>query len=102
MIEITSELFSLVAIESKHSWTYISYQKFNRINSNNLEEIEDDEKEPIDIEFIRQKADPYNGKIAFDFSWLDVQEKNEEDINLVSLIESLQKQADEESFQKSN
>ena len=48
-------------------------------------------KEPINIEFTEQKADPYNDENDIDFRWSDVQEEFEEDIALVNFIESLNK-----------
>ena len=64
----------------------------------NLEENDEEEKEPVDLEFAEQKADPYNDENAIDFRWSDVKEEDEEDIALANFNKSLQKQADEESF----
>ena len=47
-----------------------------KYNSNSLEENDEEEKEPIDLEFAEQKTDPYNEEIAIDFRWLDVQEED--------------------------
>ena len=63
----------------------------------NLEENDEEEKEPVDLEFAEQKADPYNDENAIDFRWSDVKE-DEEDIALANFNKNLQKQADEESF----
>ena len=41
-------------------------------NSNNFEENEEEEKEPINIELTEQKADPYNDENAVDFKWSGV------------------------------
>ena len=71
-----------------------------KYNSNSSEENDEKEKEPIDLEFAEQKADPYNDENAFAFKWSDVKEEDEEDIVLAYFIESLQKQTDEEIFQK--
>ena len=66
-----------------------------------MEENDEEEKEPIDIEFTEQKSDPYNDENTIDFRWSDVQEEeDEEDTTLAHFIESLQKQTDEEIFQK--
>ena len=69
--------------------------------NNNLEENEE-EKELINIELSEQKANPYNDENAIDFRLSNVQEEDEEDIVLTNFIENLQKQTDEENFQKSN
>ena len=65
--------------------------------SNNLEE---NEEEAIDIEFTEQKADTDNDENVIDFRWSDVKGEEKEDIAKAKLIESLQKQADEEIFPK--
>ena len=54
-------------------------------NLNNLEENDEEEKEPIHIELNEGKTDPYNDENAIDFRWSDVQ-KNEEDIDLANFI----------------
>ena len=59
-----------------------------KYKSNNLEENDEEEKEPIDIELTEQKINPYNDENDIDFKWSDV--KEEEDIALTSFIESLQ------------
>ena len=69
-------------------------------NSNNLEENDEEEKEPINIELTEQKTKPYNDENAIDFKWSGVQEEDEEDIALANFIENLQKQTDEEIFSK--
>ena len=67
---------------------------------NSLEENDEEEKEPIDIELTEQKKTaPYNYENAIEFRWSGVQE-DEEDIALANFIESLQKQTDEEIFPK--
>ena len=38
-----------------------------KYNSNNLEENDEEEKEPINIELTEQKIDPYNDENAIDF-----------------------------------
>ena len=45
-----------------------------KYNNNYLEENDEEEKEPINIEFTEQKTDPYNDENAIDFKWSDVQE----------------------------
>ena len=59
-------------------------------------------KEPIDIEFAEQKADPYNDENGFDFKWSDVQEEDEEDIALANFIEIYKSKLIKNFFQKSN
>ena len=49
---------------------------------------------------LSKKKDPYNDENAIDFKWPGVQEEDEEDIALVNFIENLQKQTDDENFQK--
>ena len=63
-----------------------------------MDENDEEEKEPINIDLTEQKTDPYNDENAIDFRWSDVKEENEIDIALTSFIESLQKQTDEENF----
>ena len=65
-----------------------------------MEENEDEEKEPIIIQFTEQNTDFDNNENAIDFRWSDVKEEDEEDIALANFIESLQKQTDEENFLK--
>ena len=65
-----------------------------KYNSNNLEENDEEKKEPITIEFTEQKTDPNNAENAIDFKWSGVQEEDEKDITLVNFSESLQKQSD--------
>ena len=66
--------------------------------SNNSEENDEEEKEPINIEFTEQKIDPYNDENAIDFKLSGVKEEDEENIALDNFIESLQKQTDEENI----
>ena len=73
-----------------------------KYNRNRLEVNEEEEKEPINIEPTEQKTEPYNDENAINFRWSYVTEEDEEDIALANFIESLQKQTDEENFQKSN
>ena len=54
-------------------------------NCNDLEESEEKEKEPIDIDFTEQKAGPEN---TTDFRLSGVQEGDEEDIALTNFIEN--------------
>ena len=44
-----------------------------KYNGNCSEENDEEEKEPIDIEFTGQKAGPYNDENAIDFRWSGVQ-----------------------------
>ena len=73
-------------------------------NSNNLEENDEKEKEPIYIELTDQKTDPYNVENSIGFKWSDLTEEDEEDIALANFIESLKKKQTDEKFffQKSN
>ena len=54
----------------------------------------------MSVEFTEQKADTDNDENVIDFRWSDVKGEDEEDIAKAKLIESLQKQADEEIFPK--
>ena len=51
------------------------------------------------LSLLSKKTDPYNYENGIDFKWTDVKEEDE-DIALVSFIEGLQKQTDEEIFSK--
>ena len=73
-----------------------------KYNSKNLEEKDEEEKNPINIELTEQKSDLYNDENAIDYKLLGVQEEDEEDIALANFIESFQKQTNKENFQKSN
>ena len=77
-MEIASKLFWLVVKYSRNTrgkyillkcWTLVFQlkPKFNRINSNNSEGNEDEEKEPIDIEFAEKNSGPENDEIIIDF-----------------------------------
>ena len=78
-----------------HNVSYISLQKILatgrpvakiliKYNKNNLEEHDEEDREPIHIELNEGKTDPYNDKNTIDFRWSDV--KNEKDIALVNFI----------------
>ena len=71
-----------------------------KYNSNNLEENDEEENEPINIELTDHKINPYNDENAIDSKWSDLTEEDEEDIALTYFIESLQMQTDEEIFQQ--
>ena len=62
-----------------------------KYNNNNLEENDEEEKEPISIELTDQKADPYNDKNSINSKWSDLTEEDEEDVVLANFIESLKK-----------
>ena len=78
-MEVTLKLSDLVGMQSKRTnliyifhksfgkWSS-SCQNFNQYNNNNLEEKDEEEKQPINIEFTEQKADPYNDENAIDFN----------------------------------
>ena len=69
-----------------------------KYNSNNLEENDEEEKEPIDIEFTEQKAGPENDENVIDFKWSDVQEENQKHIAKANFIKILQKYTNEEIY----
>ena len=71
-----------------------------KYKNNNLEEIDEEEKEPINIELTDKKTEPYNVENYIDSKWSDLTEEDEEDIALANFIESLKKQTDEEIFPK--
>ena len=54
-----------------------------------MEENDEEEKEPINIELTDQKTDPYNDENSIDSKWSDLTEEDEEDIALANFIESL-------------
>ena len=60
-----------------------------KYNNNNLEENDEEEKEPINIELTDQKIDPYNDENSIDSRLSDLTEEDEKDIALANLIESL-------------
>ena len=68
--------------------------------NNRLEENDEEEKEPINIELTEQKTDPYNDENAIDSKWPDLTEEDEEDIALANFIESLNKANWWENFSK--
>ena len=45
-----------------------------------MEENDEEEKEPIDFEFIKQNTGPENYENAFHLKWSGIQEENDEDI----------------------
>ena len=57
---------------------------------NNLEDNDEEENEPINIELTEQKTYPYNDENAVDFKWSDVKEEDEIDIALANFIKCLQ------------
>ena len=76
-----------------------------KYNNNNLEENDEVENEPINIELTDKKTNPYKDENSIGFKWSDLTEEVEEDIALANFIESLKiKQTDEKFFffQKSN
>ena len=70
-----------------------------KYNSNSLEENDEEEREPINIELTEQNIVLVWWKCYW-LKWSGVQEEDEVDIALVNFIESLQKQTDEEKFPK--
>ena len=74
-----------------------------KYNNNNLEENDEEEKEPINIELTDKKTDHYNDENSIDSKWSDLTEEDEEDIALANFIESLKKSKLMRTFfQKSN
>ena len=72
-----------------------------KYNSNRLEENDEEENEPINIELTDKTTDPYNDENAIDSKWSNLTEEDEEDIALANFIESLnKKQTDEKFFPK--
>ena len=57
-----------------------------KYKNNNLEENDEEEKEPINIELTDQKSDPYNDENDIHFMRPGLQEEGEEDIALVNFI----------------
>ena len=60
-----------------------------KYNSNRLEENDEEENEPINIELTDKTTDPYNDENSIDSKWSDLTEEDEEDIALANFIESL-------------
>ena len=71
-----------------------------KYNNNNLEENDEEEKEPINIELTDKKTDRYNDENSIDSKWSDLTEEDEEDIALANFIESLKKANWWEHFSK--
>ena len=65
-----------------------------------MEENDEEENEPINIELTDKKKDPYNDENAIDSKWSDLTEENKEDIALANFIESLEKANWWENFSK--
>ena len=74
-----------------------------KYNCNSSEEIDEEEKEPINIDLTEQKTDPYNDENAVGFKWSGVQE--EEDDKILLWLTSLRTCTNKlmmKFFQKSN
>ena len=56
-----------------------------------MKENNKEEKDSIDIEFTKLKADPENDENAIDYRWSNEQLGIEKDVAEANLIESLQK-----------
>ena len=69
-----------------------------------MEENDEVENEPINIELTDKKTNPYKDENSIGFKWSDLTEEVEEDIALANFIESLKKKQTDEKFyfQKSN
>ena len=65
-----------------------------------MDENDEEEKEPINIELTGHKTDPCNYENSTDSKWSDLTEEDEEDIALTNFIESWKKQTDEKFFPK--
>ena len=113
MMEVTSKLFDLVVMQYKHTMSYIFYKILAtgwpvakiliKYNNNNLEENDEEEKEPINIELTDKKTNPYNDEYYIGSKWSDLTEENEEDTALANYIESLKKsKLMRKIFKKSN
>ena len=57
-----------------------------KYNSNSLEENDEEDKDPINIELTEQKTDPYNDEYAIDSKLSDLIEEDEKDIALANFI----------------
>ena len=64
-------------------------------------EENEEEEEPIDIEFTEQNADLENNENAFGFRWSDVQEEDEEDIAMANFIKNYKSKLMRKISQKS-
>ena len=71
-----------------------------KYNSNNLEENDEEEKEPINIELI-EKNWSWNDENAIDFRWSDVKE-DKQDIALTNFIENYISKQIRKFIKKSN
>ena len=71
-----------------------------KYNRNNLEENNEEEREPINIGLTEQKTDLINDENTIASKWSDVKEEDGKDIALTNFSENLQKQVDEEIFPK--
>ena len=80
------------------NWTS-SCQNFNKILQQCSEETDEEEKEPIDIEFTEQKADPEMMKMLLTLDD-QVHKKNTRKIKIWLTSLGLQKQTDENFFPK--
>ena len=58
-----------------------------------MEENDEEENEPINIELTDKKTNPYKDENSIGFKWSDLTEEDEEDIALANFIESLKKKA---------
>ena len=67
-------------------------------NRNNLEENDEEEKKSMEFEFIENKNDQENDENAIDLRWSDIQGEDKNHFAMANLIESLEKQAEEEIF----
>ena len=65
-----------------------------------MEENDEEEKKPINIELTDQKTDPYNDENSIESKWSDLTEEDEEDIALANFIESLKKSKLMRNFSK--
>ena len=57
-----------------------------KYNSNSLEENDEEDKDPINIQLTEQKTDSYNDEYAIDSKLSDLIEEDEKDIALANFI----------------
>ena len=112
MIEIAFELSDPEVMQSKHTMFCIFQKKILatgrpvaktliKYNSDNLEENDEEEKEPINIELTdKKKTDPFNDENSIDSKWSYLTEEVEEDIALANFLRAWKKQTDEKIFPK--
>ena len=108
-MEISLELSDLVAMQSKHTmWIYslkignwkTSCQTLIKYISNDLEENDKKEKDPINIGFITQKTDPEVIKMLLTWGNRVYKKKKRKILPWLTSLRIKKKQADDEYFPK--